>query len=179
MTIQGIHLAVAAAAALLSAAGQVKTTAPRPQVVTTLNPLTVTAGATASPSTINFTLSDPDAAAVTGTGTVQWQTIQGKNAKTWTLGVSSTGGSCGDVPLTAVTAQCTSVTVPGGSSETCSASKVTLTGAAQQIASGRETATINQNYSVGVTFSIQDAWAYKGHTTTPCTIPITYTITVP
>lgn len=149
---------------------QLAPAAPRPMA-------TAITAKSVSPSTISFTLADPDAAAVTGAGSVTWTTTGGGPAGAWTVGVSSTNSSftnCSEIPLSAVTAKCTSVT--GGTAGACNASSLGLTGTAQQIASGKESPG-TANYTVNVTFSITDAWKYKGHTSPLCTLSVTYTLT--
>jgi len=143
----------------------------------TVRPLASAITATSTtPTTISFTLSDPDAAAATGTGTVHWTITGGSAARTWNVAVSVAPSSfigCTEVPVTAATAQCTTVT--GGTAGVCNSSAVTLGATATQVASGTE-ATGTALYSVGLTYSISDAWKYKGHTTA-CTLTVTYKIT--
>lgn len=129
-----------------------------------------------SPGTVSFTLSDPDAAAVSGTGSVSWRVSGGATASTWNVGVSAAAGSftgCTEVPVTAATARCTSIT--GGTGGTCSGSTVTLGSLPVQVASGNESTAVT-NYTVNMSFAITDAWKYKGHTS-PCTLSVTYMIT--
>jgi hypothetical protein len=164
-------------AGLMAAGSQAKTDKVTPQQVV-LRPLaTGISSQTATPATVSFALTDPTAAAVTGTSTVSWHTSGGSTASTWTLGASAAASSftgCTEIPQSAVTVHCASVT--GGTAGACGG-VVTLSGAAQTIASGKE-ATGNTAYSVVVTISITDSWTYKGHTTA-CTLVPTWTITAP
>jgi hypothetical protein len=141
-------------------------------------PTTIT-GASSSPLSVSFNLNDPDAAPVTGSGSVGWNIVSGFASSTWTLGINSTGVSftnCGEIPPGAVTAQCSSVGTQGSASGSCTGSAVTLTSSPQRIAGGTQKNGTGA-YNVNVKFSITDAWKYIGHTTTSCTLGITYTIT--
>jgi hypothetical protein len=152
---------------------------PLPPAQAAIEPLASTSitGASSSPATVNFTLTDPDAAQVTGAGSVLWTTSKGNLGRAWNVGISSSSiafTNCAEIPLSAVAVQCSSVS--GGSGGVCNASTLTLTASTQQIANGFEQSG-TASYAVNVRFSIEDAWKYKGHTATSCTLNVTYTIT--
>jgi energy-coupling factor transporter transmembrane protein EcfT len=131
-----------------------------------------------APATVFLDLPNPALAPVTAAGSVTWTTSGGFLLNTWNVQISSTAAAtlftnCPEIPISAVTVTCTSVT--GGLGGTCGA-VATLTTVPQQIANGLESVGAYSS-TVNVTFAITDAWKYKGHTTTPCTLNVTYTIT--
>ncbi len=134
---------------------------------------------TASPGTISFTATDPDLGSDAGSSsaTVSWSTSGGSAAGTWTLKVHANPASftgCATVPRSAVKATCTGVA--GGSAGTCGGA-ITLTGAGQQVASGKESASNGAPYSVTLNFTLADSWSYIANSS--CTLTLTYTVTAP
>jgi hypothetical protein len=134
---------------------------------------------TANPGTISFTATDPDLGSVSGSSaaTVSWTTTGGSAASTWNLKVHANPASftgCATVPRSAVTVTCGGVT--GGSAGTCGGGFI-LTGAGQQIASGKESASNNAPYSVTLNFTLADSWSYIAKSS--CTLTVTYTVTAP
>jgi len=132
----------------------------------------------ASPATITFTAPDPDTTpSVSGSGpvTLSWDTNGGGPANTWKLTVSAPASfsTCANLPASAVTAKCTTVT--GGTGGTCSGS-VPLSTTATQVASGDEAPGNNAAYSVALTFTLADSWAYIPSKTS-CSLTLTYTVT--
>jgi hypothetical protein len=173
----GLLLSILAASSLFGFAGQAKPAAGNPQRVVFKPAATGISTLSTSPVTVNFSLTNPDGAAVTGTGSVTWHTTGGNTGSTWTLGVSTAAGSftgCTEIPPSAVTAACSSVTTSNG---TCNGAAPALGLTPTTIASGLE-GNGNTTYTVSVQFSVTDAWKYKGHTTA-CTLNVTYTITAP
>jgi hypothetical protein len=143
-------------------------------------PLLATVGTvSASPATISFTATDPDLGSVPGSAasTVSWTTTGGLTTSTWTLQVQAAAASftgCGTVPTSAVTATCGSVT--GGTSGACKPA-ITLSTTAQQVATGKESTSLNAPYSVILNFKLADSWKYIAKSS--CTLTLTYTATAP
>ena len=157
----------------------------KPHIVVEANRIlpmaTTLASITAIPSTISFTATDPDLLSVAGNSaaTVSWLTSGGAAASTWTLKVQASAASftnCATVPTSAVTVTCSSVF--GGSSGACG-SGITLSTAAQQVASGKESTGTNKPYSVTLNFTLADSWSYIAKQAPSCTLSLTYTVTAP
>ena len=164
-------------AGLLSgiASGSVSQTPARatPAIIKPLPMATALSKESVTPAAITFTATDPTGTpVVTGSATavVTWTTKGGATANSWTLGVSapSTFAACSTVPASAVKVTCGSVT--GGA---CSAA-TNLTNTATTIASGKES-TGTANYTVNLTFTLQDSWKYIASSS--CSLTVTYTIT--
>jgi hypothetical protein len=135
----------------------------------------------ANPGTISFTATDPDLGSVTGNSaaTISWTTTGGSAASTWTLKVHSAAGSftnCATVPRSSITVTCSGVT--GGSAGACGGA-VTLSGASQQVASGKESTSNNAPYSVTLNLTLADSWSYIAKQAPACTLTLTYTVTAP
>ena len=140
---------------------------------------TTMSAVTASPGTISFTATDPDLSPFPGNSaaTISWTTSGGSTGNTWNLKVSAAAASftnCATVPRSAVIVTCGGIT--GGSAGVCGG-PLTLSGAAQQIASGKEASGTNKAYSVTLDFSLTDSWSYIAGSS--CTISLTYTVTAP
>jgi hypothetical protein len=129
-----------------------------------------------SASLVSFNLNDPDGAPVSSGGTVTWTVTGGRTAKGWNLYMSSGGATtltnCTEVPISAVRVTCG--TVSGGTTGTCD-SGGTLTTTEVEIARGPEAAN-TYTTTVSLTYSITDAWKYKGHTTPACSLNVSYHI---
>jgi hypothetical protein len=131
----------------------------------------------ASPATITFTASNPDTTpSVSGSGpvTLTWGTTGGLASNTWQLSVSAPASfsTCSNLPASAVTATCTTIT---GGAGTCGG-PVPLSTTGIQVASGNEQPG-NRDYSVVLTFTLADSWTYLPSTTS-CSLTLTYTVTV-
>ena len=175
----GALVMLASSAPVLSAEQKPKVVVPAANRI--LPMATSLSAITASPGTISFTATDPDLGSVAGSSaaTVSWTTSGGSAASTWTLQVSAAAASftnCGTVPRSAVRVACGGVT--GGSAGACGGS-FNLSGAGQQIASGKESASSNAPYSVTLSFTLADSWSYIAKTAPSCTLSITYTVTAP
>jgi len=161
---------------MLSAQQKARIVVPAERVL----PMATTLSAvTASPATISFTATDPDAGPYAGSSsaTVSWSTSGGSVGSTWTLKVqasAATFASCGTVPTSAVKATCTGVA--GGSAGTCGGA-VNLSTSAQQVASGNEASGAGKAYSVTLNFTLADSWSYIAKSS--CTLTLTYTVTAP
>lgn len=133
---------------------------------------------TATPSTVNFSSSDPDTVPVAGSPvTVTWSTSNGSHSWTWNITAranTSTLGNCTSVPASAIRARCTSVAVTGGGSGSCSQS-VPLGTTAQQIAGGYE-GSGTASYTVNITYEFTDSWRYRGATAPACSLILTYSV---
>jgi len=132
---------------------------------------------TATPTTITFTLTDPDAGPVAGSSnaTLYWSVTNPTGTTKWTLSVnggSSSFGSCPTVPVSAVTATCAWVFVLGGGSGTCGSS-IPLSTTSQQIASGNE----GSFYIVALSFQLAESWRYIASNS--CSLTLTYTVYAP
>ncbi|GEM_PF-2887851 len=130
----------------------------------------------ASPSPVSFTLSDPDAAPAAGASTLIWLVTGGATVSSWNVAVSVPTGTfsgCPEIPASAITAQCSSVT--GQNTGGCNTGTFTLGTTPVQIASGTEAAGTGL-YLLNLNLFITDAWKYKGHTSA-CTLNVTYSIT--
>jgi hypothetical protein len=133
----------------------------------------------ASPSTISFTSTNPDAGSVSGSAssTVSWNTSSGSSSSTWNLKVQAAASSftgCATVPTSAVTVTCSSVS--GGSSGACE-SAVALSTTGQKVATGKESTSTSAPYSVTLNFTLTDSWEYIANSS--CTLSLTYTVTAP
>jgi hypothetical protein len=82
--------------------------------------------------------------------------------------------SCATVPRSAIKVTCGGVT--GGSAGSCGGA-ITLSGASQQVASGKESTSTNTPYSVTLNFTLADSWSYIANSS--CTLSLTYTVTAP
>jgi len=128
-----------------------------------------------SPSSISFTATDPDTGIVAGNtaSTVFWF-YSGINKKTWSMSLqagATTFSGCSTVPVSAVTATCSTIQV-GGGSQPCG-SAVTLSTAPQVIASGTEAAGF-ASYQVNITFTLADSWKYVAKMSPSCSLTLTY-----
>lgn len=134
---------------------------------------------TATPPTVSFRSSDPDAGPVAGTPvTVTWTAYGGSRNRTWNITVranSSTLSNCATVPSSAIRARCTSATVTSGGSGSCSqAFPLGISG--QQVAGGNEGQQTG-DYTVNITYEFTDSWKYKGATSPACSLNLTYVVT--
>jgi hypothetical protein len=149
-----------------------------PAVLLGANPTQITA----SPATVSFLSSDPDAGPVAGSPvTVTWVVWLGGSSNTWNVTVranSSTLGSCAAVPASAIRARCTSVSVTGfpAGSGSCSQAFPLGTGD-QQIAGGLQGG-IYATYTVTITYDFTDSWRYKGATAPACSLNLTYVVNI-
>lgn len=136
---------------------------------------------TVNPATISFSATNPTTVpVVTGsaTATATWSALSSGNNWSLTLkAASSTFTNCSTVPVSAVTATCSSVSVSGRGSGSC-AGAFPLSTTAQVVASGSE-GTYSQNYSATISFTLADNWKYIAETSPACTISLTYTANVP
>jgi len=145
----------------------------------TLLATTIT-GPTVLPSSIKFSSPDPDITPVSGNtpATIVW-TMTGNKHGNWSLAVQAAAASltsCPAVPVSAIKVQCTSAipTGGGGPNATCTSGALTLSTAAQTLASG-----INEGdpgtITVNASFTFTDAWRYPA--SSACSVQLTYTIT--
>jgi hypothetical protein len=135
----------------------------------------------AAPGTISFTATDPDLGSFAGnsSATISWTTSGGSAGNTWNLKVHAAAASftnCATVPRSAIRVSCGGVT--GGSAGACGGA-ITLSGASQQIASGKESSSTGAPYSVTLNFTLADSWSYIAKQAPSCTLSLTYTVTAP
>jgi hypothetical protein len=165
---------------------QSPTTPQKPSIVAgvrnLISPQTASLGTvSATPSTISFSAGDPDLGSVSGSSasTVSWTTSSGSSSSSWTLKVQASATSftnCSTVPVSAVTATCSSVS--GGSSGACK-SAITLSTTSQEVATGKESTSSNAPYSVSLSFTLANSWSYIAQQSPSCTLTLTYTVSAP
>jgi hypothetical protein len=90
------------------------------------------------------------------------------------LAAATSFTNCATVPRSAVRVTCTGVA--GGTAGACGGA-ITLSGAGQQVASGKEATGAGKAYSVTLSFSLTDSWSYIAGSS--CTLSLTYTVTAP
>ena len=150
--------------------------APTPAVLSQ-SAFTTTSGLTASPGTITFTSSDPDAGPVSGsTATVTWIVTNGSKNNNWTLSVSvgsPTLTNCGTVPASAIRVTCARASVGGGGSGSCRPA-FDLSTTPQTVASGQE-GNNTRTYTVTINYSFTDQWKYIAAVSPACAATLTYT----
>lgn len=164
---------------ILLASGVVRPVVPpgKPRAVT-IQPLAgPVLNMTATPSTISFQATNPDSPSDPGSSaaTVTWN-ANGGNNKSWSLTVrsySSAFTGCATVPVSAVTVSCSSATITGNGTGTCSA-PFALSTTPQQLVSGREGSN-NASYTITLTFTLTDSWRYIAKLSPQCSLALTYT----
>jgi len=132
-----------------------------------------------SPQTLSFQSSDPDSSPATATASVTWSVWFGSGS--WNLSVranSSTLANCPAVPVSAIRVRCASVSVGGipAGSGTC-AQPFLLTTTSQKVAAGTQ-GRIFANYAISIIYEFTDSWKYRGATSPPCSLTLTYAIYV-
>ena len=161
-------------AALVAAAGLVRTLAAQVPIVSQVisGPLVVTA----TPGTISFSASNPDAPQVAGTAaaTISWW-AGGASSRGWSLTVQADAASflsCPAIPVSAVTVSCSQASVGSGGSGVCRSS-MPLSTVPSVISSGAEG---NQGafYQVILRFTLTDSWKYIAQLSPPCSLSLTY-----
>lgn len=134
---------------------------------------------TATPGTVTFTSSDPDVGA-SASATVNVSILSASWGKAWNVTVQAGGPTltnCAQVPVSAVSAVCDSVTLSGsGSSPTGSCSApVALSTTPATIASGAQ-GNWDDTYTIHMTYQFTDAWQYPGASAPACSATLTYTL---
>lgn len=135
----------------------------------------------ASPGTISFQASNPDAGIVSGSapGNLTWMLLAGSQLQNWTLSVqsgSSTFVGCPTIPISAVRVNCSSATVSGGGGAGGCSGSFPLSTTPQQIAGGTQGDGTN-SYSVLMNFTLDESWRYIADST--CTLTLTYSVSAP
>lgn len=183
-----LQLVMAMALAAVQHSGQVPTKPGQRTVALAKSapPATSIFSLTVSPSSINFSATDPDLGVVTGSSTsaVQFYLIGSTAGATWTLGIA-TGGStftgCTTIPASAVKATCSGASVSNFSgtagTAVCSAAR-TLSTTTGTVLSGKEGSGID-GYNATITFTLTDSWKYIAKTSPTCPITLTYTLNAP
>jgi len=136
----------------------------------------------ATPASLSFTSSDPDAGPATSpTVTASWEIRGGEKERSWTLTVSAGSaflGGCPNIPVTAVRVLCTSVEVPGGGATGACAGEFALSTLPQTVAAGRQ-GQGTKHHAVNLRFLLNDSWRYIATGGSPCTLNLTYTADAP
>jgi hypothetical protein len=131
---------------------------------------------TVTPGSVSFSATDPDLGAVTANPptTVSWQNSGNKN-RTWSLRVASLSsgfGNCPNLPVSAVTVQCTGVSVGGAATGACGPA-IALSTTPQTVASGQESGP-TVTYTVTLNLSLTESWRYIAHTNPSCSLSLIY-----
>ena len=164
------------AAVMAANAGPVAQKASRVPAASSEAPMASVYTVTVTPGSVSFSATDPDLGVVTASPptTVSWRN-NGNRQRTWSLRVASLSsgfGSCPNLPVSAVTVQCTGVTAGGNATGACGPA-ITLSTTPQTVASGRES---NQTvtYTVTLNLSLTESWRYIAHTSPSCSLSLTY-----
>jgi hypothetical protein len=132
----------------------------------------------ASPSSVSFTASNPDAGVVSGSSpaSLSWAILSGSHVNSWTLSVqadTSSFSGCPTIPVSAVQVSCSSASVGGtGGTASCSGS-FALGTTGQQLAGGLQ-ADGSNSYLVSATFTLAESWRYVANPS--CSINLTYSV---
>jgi len=132
----------------------------------------------ASPSSVSFLASNPDAGVVSGSSpaSLSWSILSGSHTNNWTLSVQADTSSftgCPYIPVSAVQVSCSSASVGGtGGTGSCGGS-FALGTTAQQVAGGAEADGTN-SYLVSASFTLAESWQYVANPS--CSINLTYTV---
>ena len=138
-------------------------------------------GLLATPGTIAFQASNPDAGQAPGSfpASLNWNDSSGSHLLNWALSVQASSTSfvgCPTVPVSAVQVSCGSASASGaGGTGVCSGS-FPLSTTAQQIAGGAEGDGTGA-YSASINFTLAESWRYVANPA--CTITLTYSVTAP
>jgi hypothetical protein len=135
----------------------------------------------ATPGTLSFQASNPDAAMVAGSspGSLTWRLLSGSHLQNWTLSVqagSSSFAGCPTIPVSAVQVSCSTAHVSGGGGTGACGGSFPLSTTLQQSAGGLEGDGTN-SYSISMNFTLAESWRYIANPS--CTISITYTVNAP
>ncbi len=135
----------------------------------------------ATPGTISFQASNPDAGMVSGSspGSLTWMVLSGSHLQNWTLSVqagSSSFAGCPTIPVAAIQVSCSSAHVSGGGGTGACSGSFPLSTTLQQTAAGVEGDGTN-SYSISLNFTLAESWRYIADPS--CTITITYTVNAP
>ena len=135
-----------------------------------------------SPATLTFDATNPDlapAVAAHANATVSWQnrsSIPGR----WDLMVRADSASftnCPRIPVSAVTVSCVSAVTNTASSGNCRPG-FALSTSPERIAGGNQTGA-TFSYSVALSFTLADNWRNIAESSSPCSLSLSYTATVP
>lgn len=144
--------------------------------------VTITTPLAVTPATLTFNATDPDLGPFTTSGTATWALALSLLSNNWTLTVranSSSFTNCSQVPVSAVTITCVSVTNGGvGAPGTCNGA-FTLSTSNQQIASGPELLTALASYTVNISYKLADSWQFIAAVSPACTLSLSYTLNAP
>jgi len=134
----------------------------------------------ASPASLSFTASNPDAGVVSGSSpaSLTFNVSSGDHNKTWTLSVqsdSSTFDGCPTIPVTAVQVSCGTASVGGSGGTAGCSGPFPLSTSPQQIAGGAQADGVGSNsYAVSINFTLAESWRYVANPS--CSTTLTYTV---
>jgi len=165
---------------LLSAMGPKGQPTPLPPlraavVTPACGPLTVTA----TPATISFAATNPDAPAVAGnaTASITWQST-GQAHLPWNLSIQSDGVNflnCPLIPVSAIAVSCSRAAVTGGGGSGVCSATAPISASPRVVASGEQSVS-NASYQVNLNFTLSDSWKYIAQLSPSCTLSLTYTV---
>jgi hypothetical protein len=138
-------------------------------------------GFTATPGTITFTSSNPDASATSPSAQIVVNMTGPIPALPWNLKVAATSsslGNCPSVPASAVAAVCSSFSgsAPLGNNAPtggCSGSPA-LSTSYVTVASGAQGTGSSNTFTINMNYRFTDAWTYPGANAPACTLGLTY-----
>lgn len=156
--------------------------APRPRLNLADKPGKILGQVVAMPSSINFTAPDPDYPIVPASSParISWRGNGSDGGPNWTLWVqadASAFDSCPGVPASKITVSCQTAQGDGGVTAACAPSGG-LSASPRMLATGTQVNGAKQ-YSVVMTFTLEDSWRHVAATTPPCTLNLTYTVDFP
>jgi hypothetical protein len=139
-----------------------------------------------SPATITFTTTNNPTTGPVVSGsvpaTLTWSAASLFDNSNWTLTVQAaapTFSNCPFVPVSAVTATCSSASIGGWGGTANCAGAFPLSTAPQTVAGGSVGGLISFNYSVTITFTLADSWKYIAEQNPACSLSLSYLATVP
>jgi hypothetical protein len=146
----------------------------QPQAGSTF-PLSVT------PVTITFQATDPDTSTVAGSSPapISW-TYNGQWFANWNLTVqapSATLTNCPGIPVSAITATCSSSSANNFGAASC-AGAFPLSTTPHVVASGIE-GVLAPSYQVQISYTISDTWKRAAQLSPSCSLSLTYIATLP
>lgn len=138
-----------------------------------------------TPGTLTFNATDPDLGLVAANAsvTVNFTMSGGSSNRDWTLAVassSSTFSSCPTLDNSAVTVTCSSaMTDPGGGGSAACSGPIQLSTTPQTVASGKEDKRNDHTFAVTLIVALRDEWRHRAATSPPCTLSLSYRLSVP
>jgi len=162
--------------------------APRPPAVPSkraaapMRPATGLINLNVIPATISFEANNPDwmpTVSASEPVSVSWQSLD-RNPGIWSLTVQPATASfnnCRNLPISAITVSCASTVTNAGDAGACRPA-FALSATPQVVASGKQ-GIATFSYSVTLALALADDWKYIAQTSPPCSLSLTYVVTVP